>query len=224
VPRFDIVRQSPQPTSFAAAKVRGMFDIDENHSNEHFIGDIDVPPSWNIGVIVGSSGTGKTTIARELFGDDYFIEPSFDGTCVLDDMPTKNIEQIVQTFNNVGFSSPPSWLKPYAVLSNGEKMRVQLAYAILSDNEQIVFDEYTSVVDRTVAKIGSAAIAKAIRTTQKRFIAVTCHFDVLDWLEPDWVFDTNTMTMQKKTLHDQKSPLTFAKSKDIGQFFRSITI
>ena len=221
---FDIIRQSAAPTSFAAAKVRGMFDLQDEHATEHFVGSLELPDKWHIGVIVGASGTGKTTIARELFGDDYFYEPQFSGACVLDDMPTSDVDIIVKTFNSVGFSSPPSWLKPYEVLSNGEKMRVQLAYAILSDKQQIVFDEYTSVVDRTVAQIGSAAIAKAIRKTDKRFIAVTCHYDVLDWIVPDWVFDTNTMTAQKKTSHDRKSNSTYAKSKAIGDCFASITI
>jgi predicted acetyltransferase len=82
------------------------------------------------------------------------------------------------------------------VLSNGEKMRCDLARAILSDVELFVFDEFTSVVDRQVAQIGSFAMQKAIRKTNKKFIAVTCHFDVEDWLLPDWVFNTDTMTFQ----------------------------
>jgi GNAT superfamily N-acetyltransferase len=76
-------------------------------------------------------------------------------------------------------------------------MRVDLANAILSDNDLFVFDEFTSVVDRNVAQIGSFAMQKAIRKTNKKFIAVTCHFDVEDWLLPDWVFDTDTMTFRK---------------------------
>ncbi len=75
-------------------------------------------------------------------------------------------------------------------------MRVDLARAILEDNKLFVFDEFTSVVDRNVAQIGSFAMQKAIRKTDKKFIAVTCHFDVQDWLLPDWVFNTDTMTFQ----------------------------
>lgn len=111
-------------------------------------------------------------------------------------MPSnRSVEEITKAFNAVGFSSPPSWLKPYQVLSNGEKMRCDLARAILSDDELFVFDEFTSVVDRNVAKIGSFAMQKAIRKqSNKKMIAVTCHFDVEDWLLPDWVFNTNDMT------------------------------
>ena len=61
-----------------------------------------------------------------------------------------------------------------------------------------MFDEFTSVVDREIAKISALAISKGIRKSQKKFIAVTCHYDVLDWLEPDWVFCTDDMTFDKK--------------------------
>jgi hypothetical protein len=58
----------------------------------------------------------------------------------------------------------------------------------ISTDRPIVFDEYTSVVDRTVAQIGSAAVARTIRAKNLRFVAVTCHEDVADWLNPDWVY------------------------------------
>ena len=81
-------------------------------------------------------------------------------------------------------------------------MRVDLARAILEENKLFVFDEFTSVVDRQVAQIGSFAMQKAIRKSDKQFIAVTCHFDVQDWLMPDWIFNTDTMTFQ--SLEGQK--------------------
>jgi GNAT superfamily N-acetyltransferase len=70
----------------------------------------------------------------------------------------------------------------------------------------VAFDEFTSVVDRTVAKIGSAAIAKGIRAggapfgSGCRFVAVTCHYDVTEWLAPDWVLDMGTKTFTRRSL------------------------
>ena len=62
-------------------------------------------------------------------------------------------------------------------------MRVDIARAFVFHRKLIVFDEFTSVVDREVAKIASFAISKAIRREKdKKFIAVTCHYDVVDWL------------------------------------------
>ena len=144
------------------------------------------------------------------------------------DTPVEKLRRIA--FNAVGFSSPPSWLKPYSVLSNGEKMRCDLARAMLSGQKLFVFDEFTSVVDRTIAKIGSFAMQKAVRRTGKQFIAVTCHFDVEEWLMPDWVFDTNTMTfrdcgVQKKIDRPLNSNCSRRKTNNsIGKCLRSIII
>lgn len=197
MPHFDIIRKANPQKTFRVASVMGTFDLQDNLVEEHFVGNIDLQDDWQIGLIVGNSGTGKTTIAKELFPDSYITTFDYTHECLLDDMPSnKSIGEITKTFSSVGFASVPSWLKKYDVLSNGEKMRVDLARAILEDKDLFVFDEFTSVVDRNVAKVGSFAMQKAVRKTNKKFIAVTCHFDVEDWLLPDWVFDTNTMTFR----------------------------
>ena len=143
---------------------------------------------------------------RELF-PEYVVENNeYKAGSVIDDMPKgKTVKEITQAFNSVGFSSPPSWLKPYSVLSNGEKMRVDLANGILSNKDIIVFDEFTSVVNREVAKIGSCAIQKAIRKQNKKFIAVGCHYDIIEWLEPDWIFCTDDMSFRISKKKDLQS-------------------
>lgn len=123
----------------------------------------------------------------------------------------KSITDIEKAFTSVGFASPPSWLKPYGVLSNGEKMRCDLARAILEDNELIVFDEFTSVVNREVAKTSSYAISKAVKSANKKFIAVACHKDIIEWLEPDWIYDTDSHNffIQRESTIAQKSNLRY---------------
>ena len=99
--------------------------------------------------------------------------------------------------SSVGFSSPMAWLRPYPVLSTGQQFRVTLARMLAGATPSggaatrpspILCDEFTSVVDRTVAQVGSAAVAKAIRARGLRFVAVTCHEDVEPWLNPEWVY------------------------------------
>lgn len=205
MPHFDIVKKADPSESFRVKSVMGSYDMTAAHTEEHFVGDIDLPKEWNIGLIVGRSGTGKTTIARELFGDCIISGYEYTHESILDDMPKgASVQEICQALTSVGFASPPSWLKPYAVLSNGEKMRCDLARAILEKRDLFVFDEFTSVVDRNVAKIGSLAMQKAIRRGGQKFIAVTCHADVEPWLMPDWVFNTDTMTFSTKDLEEQK--------------------
>lgn len=225
MPTFDIIKEVKPKQTFRVASVIGKFDLQSEHIIEHFQGSIEMPEKWQIGLIVGKSGTGKTTIAKQLFSDSYITNFEYNQETVLDDMPKQcNVEQITSAFNSVGFSSPPSWLKPYSVLSNGQKMRVDLARAILDEKDFFVFDEFTSVVDRNVAKIGSFAMQKAIRKTNKKFIAVTCHFDVQDWLLPDWIFNTDTMTFQsfegqKKNRPEIKFEIYQTADKSIWKMF-----
>lgn len=233
MPSFDIVRTSQPTDSFRVQSIIGTYDLQQQHVTEHFVGNIELPDKWNIGLIVGRSGSGKTTIAHELFDADIINGFDWSHDNILDDMPKgATTKEIAATLTAVGFSSPPSWLKPYAVLSNGEKMRCDIARAILEKREMFVFDEFTSVVDRNVARVSSLAIQKAIRRQDKRFIAVTCHYDVQDWLMPDWVFNTDDMTFQlldaeaqKKIDPDSTLKSTKQNAKNtFGTSLRSITI
>lgn len=232
MPNFNIIKKHKPTMSFRVNSIVSTYDLDSENIEEKFNGNIEIENiDWKVGLIVGKSGTGKTTIAKQLFSDVIIEEYTYKADNVLDDMPkSAKMQNICKSFNSVGFSSPPSWLKPYSVLSNGEKMRCDLARSILSDNKVFAFDEFTSVVDRNVAKIGSLAIQKAIRKSDKQFIAITCHHDVEEWLMPDWVFNTDTMTFSdysgsKKKL--QKSSLKFTKQKknqSIGKCLVNITI
>lgn len=194
---FDFVKQSDVEETFRVARIASDFDLKTEKITETFKGSITIPKDWSIGVIVGKSGTGKTSIARKLF-PEYIANGKyeFNRKSVIDDMPENcTVDEIVKMFYAVGFGSVPNWLKPYNVLSNGEKMRVELARALLDGKgKTIVFDEFTSVVDREVAFAVCTALKKNISRIGVKFIAVTCHYDVLEWLQPDWVFNTDTMS------------------------------
>jgi GNAT superfamily N-acetyltransferase len=146
---------------------------------------------WHIGLVVGPSGSGKSTIARALFpealGDGAAVWPA--QAAILDGFPaTMPIKSITRLLGAVGLSSPPSWLKPFHVLSTGERFRAQLARLLAYSRALAVMDEYSSSVDRTAAQIASAALARLVRATERKFIAVTCHKDVEAWLDPDWTY------------------------------------
>ena len=198
-----IVREIVTPQSFRVSSVASMFDVPLQERVRHEW-DVHLPLNekpWQIGLIVGPSGCGKSTIARELWAANYTRGYTWDEQSILDNFP-KHMEskQVVRALTSVGFSSPPEWVKPYSVLSTGQQMRSDLARALCSD-KLVVFDEFTSVVDRTVAKVGSAALAKAIRKkSERQFIAVTCHEDVLEWLTPDWTYEPHTNSFSWRCL------------------------
>ena len=118
---------------------------------------------WQIGVIVGRSGSGKTSIAKQLFPEAYIRGFEYTHKCVLDNFP-ENLEtqEITRMLCSVGSASPPDWLKNYDCLSQGEKMRVDIARALCLDKPEIVFDEFTSVVDREIAKVSALQSAKPL--------------------------------------------------------------
>ncbi len=157
---------------------------------------LDAQP-WHVGLIVGPSGCGKSTIARRFWPTETARGASLDwptDRSLLDAFPEAlSIKDVTALLSSVGFASPPAWLRPFHVLSTGQQFRVTLARLLaeaLTDSARpyIVIDEFTSVVDRTVAQLGSAALAKAVRKNNLRMVAVTCHDDVEDWLQPDWVY------------------------------------
>jgi len=224
MPHFDIVKKSDIRSTFRVEKIKADFDVKIEHANERFVGKIDYPDNWRIGVIVGASGTGKSSIAKEMYGVDSMKQYEYTHSSVIDDMPDADISTITQMFYAVGFGSVPSWLKPYGVLSTGEKMRVDLARSML-EKDFIVFDEFTSVVDRNVARTACIAINKAVHRLEKQFVAVSCHYDIIEWLQPDWVFDTNEMRCFFTTSHDHaKSSQSKRASVANGKSLESIII
>ena len=147
----------------------------------------DFPTDYQIGLIVGSSGSGKTTILNNCFGKEQIIEwdnrksiaSHFD-----------SVQEASGRFGAVGLNSIPSWLKPYNVLSNGEKFRADLARKL---ENRAVIDEFTSVVNREVAISCSMSIEKYIRWNSLQNITFcSCHDDIIPYLKPDWVYNTDS--------------------------------
>ena len=94
---------------------------------------------------------------------------------------------------NVGLSSIPTWLRTPNKLSNGERYRLDIAMQLANakPNETIVIDEWTSVVNRDVAKSMSNSIQKIIRKKNLKVIFASCHFDIIEWLQCDWIYNLN---------------------------------
>lgn len=145
---------------------------------------------WNIGVVYGGSGTGKTTILKNYFKKEM-DKSNFDNSkSLISNFDWLEPQEATFLLSAMGLSSVPTWLRPFNTLSNGEQYRANLAYLVgkASDNEVILVDEYTSVVDREVAKAMSNALQKYIRRTNKKIVLASCHFDIMEWLQPDWIY------------------------------------
>ncbi len=194
-------------------QVEGMFDLPPAAASS-LSWEVRLPLDerpWNIGLIVGPSGCGKSTIARKLWPAETARGAGFTwpaDQALIDAFPAElSIKDITELLSSVGFSSPPAWLRPYHVLSTGQQFRVTLARLLAEAPELAVLDEYTSVVDRTVARVGSAALARTVRRRGQRFVAITCHHDVEEWLQPDWVYQPDSGTFTWRLLQ-RRPPIT----------------
>lgn len=193
--RVQIHHKQPIPDTYRAARVSSLFNV-EGDADFHL--DATLPledQDWQIGLIVGPSGTGKSSICKQAFkraaapvGRGWERgAPLIEALC-----PELPFDAVTGALSTVGLGSVPSWLRPYHVLSTGERFRADLARVLCKRDGLTLVDEFTSTIDRRVATIAAAAFAKAWRRGTGKFVAATCHYDVADWLQPDWVFDTRT--------------------------------
>ena len=198
--RINIDQSCPDATSYRAARVKSLFNCEDG---SRFTCSAELPvddDGWQVGVVVGPSGSGKTSIGRALWGGEAFYQPDGwpDDKPIVDGIaPGGNFNDVTAALSAVGLGDVPAWLRPYRVLSNGERFRADLARIVAERPARVVIDEFTSVVDRQIARVGAGAFAKSWRRGTGQAVLLTCHYDVLDWLEPDWVHDTRDATFTR---------------------------
>lgn len=144
----------------------------------------DVPEAFRLGLIVGPSGSGKSLLLRE-FGRE--LSPQWvKGKSIAAHF--RDVDDATNRLTGVGLNSIPTWCSDYHVLSTGEQFRADLARKI---GDNAVIDEFTSVVDRNVAKAASCALRRYVdKHDVKGMVLASCHEDIIPWLQPDWYFTT----------------------------------
>jgi len=218
--------------SYRAARVKSLFNAERGNKFE-LTADIPVEAdNWQIGLIVGPSGSGKTTIGRALFGGGKIVDLYSgwpDDAPIVDAIsPGGDFDSVTGALANVGLGDVPAWLRPFRALSNGQQFRAGLARVISDADDNIIVDEFTSVIDRQIAKIGAMAFSKGWRRNKgKKVVLLSCHYDIIEWLQPDWVFDTGTGELKKETNsgQDRRSSWKFGRSTALtGDILSRITI
>lgn len=217
--------------SYRAERVKSLFNPERGDKFNLDL-EIDMPKEWKIGVIAGPSGSGKTSIGRVIIpGCD--IEDLYAGwnnsEPIIDDiLPGGDFDKVTSALSAVGLGTVPAWLRNFGALSNGQQFRAGLARALCNNPKQLIIDEFTSVVDRQIAKIGALAFSKSWKRTENQCVLITPHYDIIDWIEPDWVLDTKDYKfVEKKTLpgNGLKYSSIFSRSTVVtGSTLKSIII
>jgi ABC-type ATPase involved in cell division len=182
-------------------QIKGWFDLPFNGTSTFYCWSKPKVEKFSLGLLIGPSGSGKSLLLKE-FGSEETITWDTDKAVV---SHFSNPLDAVNLLMAVGFNDVRSFVKPYHVLSTGERFRADLARKL---KDGCVIDEFTSVVDRNVAKAASVALKRhVVKAGLKNVVLATCHRDILGWLSPDWYFDTTD-----GTLHDgrllRRPPIT----------------
>jgi len=190
---YHIKLQTEISKSFKCQLAAQSLDIDvEKKSIHELLITADIESKYNIGLIIGASGSGKTTLAKHIFGNDCFKEYLDPTKSLIDQMPKEmSYDECAKIISGVGLTSVPCWIRPAYTLSNGQRARAESVLAMTNNKELTIIDEWTSVVDRTVAKVMSHCVQKHARKEDKKIILLSCHYDVIEWLDPDWIIDCN---------------------------------
>jgi ABC-type lipoprotein export system ATPase subunit len=193
--------------SYRLNRTQSLFNV-ESEMGREFNLDADLPTEdgdWRVGIVVGPSGSGKSSIGRELAASGWKAWSGLrwpKDRAIVDAVgKDRSFDEVTGALASVGLGTVPSWLRPFHVLSGGEQFRAEMARLLLERPTRVVVDEFTSVVDRQVAQIGAMAFVKAWRRGAGQAILLTCHYDVLEWIQPDWIFDTRTGRLSKESLH-----------------------
>ena len=177
-----VVRVEVDPISVEIAKA---FDVHWDGEQRFRLPRFAPPKDFSLGVIVGPSGSGKSSLLRDFFTPSP--APEWD--------PNRSVaahfasaDEATAILGGVGFNTIPSWLRPYHVLSTGEKARADVARQL---QDEAVVDEFTSTVDRDTARSMARSLSRLVRERgYRRIVLATPHADIVPWLEPDWCFDT----------------------------------
>jgi len=190
---FVVNLKSDPPSGFRSIKAAQSVDLPIESKLTHKMAiNADVQTDFNVGLIIGASGSGKTTLAHEIFGPTCFDELLNLKKPVIEQFPTSmSYDECVHALTGIGLSQVPCWVKPAGALSNGQKARAEAALQMCSEKPFVVIDEFTSVVDRNVAKVMAHCVQKFARKYEKKIVLISCHYDVFEWLNPDWVIDCN---------------------------------
>jgi len=111
--RISVHKRCSDYETYRAARVKSLFNVERGDRLDIEL-DTDIDEfDWQIGVVVGASGTGKTSIGETFFdGGIYDLKKEWaKDTPIIDAIaPDGDFNAVTSALSAVGLGSVPSWL------------------------------------------------------------------------------------------------------------------
>lgn len=181
----------PKRVTLRGAEVMDHFGIDYEVGENVIAEGVELPlERGDVVCFVGDSGSGKSSLLRtagELLDDVLVMsEVEFPEATLIDGLGM-SVQEGMELLSACGLGEARLMLRYPSELSEGERYRYRLALCLARQPEWIVADEFTSSLDRVLAKV----IARNVRLMAGKkgigFLVATTHEDVLSGLAADVV-------------------------------------
>ena len=190
-------KTKPTEVTARVAEIAEAFGIGVDDAIEHVIlEDYDFNEDFSVCYITGVSGTGKSSLLRELQKqynyDSFSIEEIMDRDDALIDLIGADTKEAIGLLSICGLAEAKLFTKRPRELSDGQKYRFQLAWLLDQKRDMIMIDEFTSFLDRTTASVVAFNMQKICRRNGIKLIVATAHNDIEEFLKPDLKIDFKT--------------------------------